>query len=213
MMTSILSRDLVGDPADNPKRTAIVRAATRLFLASGFANVSVDSIAEAAGVSKPTVYSHFSGKAQLFAAVMSDLCERLVGGCPLGDRWSGPPEQVLTVIGRWIATLFTAPEAIALYRVVVAESQRVPELGRVFMEQGPKRINTALSAYLEEESGTGRLDVADPPVAAAQFMEMVSGPLQLPLLLGLSETPRPDTVDRVVNQAVTAFLAAYRTRP
>jgi TetR/AcrR family transcriptional repressor of mexJK operon len=40
------------------KRRAILDAATKVFLAEGFAGASMDAIATAAGVSKPTVYNH-----------------------------------------------------------------------------------------------------------------------------------------------------------
>lgn len=208
---SILENVVIAEaPTDNPKRDAIVTAATRLFLESGYANVSMDAIADAAGVSKRTVYSHFSAKDVLFAAVMSDLCGKLVGPCPLGDQWLGHPREVLTIIGRWIASLFTAPEAVALYRVVVSESIRVPELGQIFMETGPKCIADAIAGYLEDQTERNMLHVADPAIAASQFMEMISGPVHLPLLLNLSKQPTADTLDRVVKRTVEMFLAAYR---
>ena len=48
------------------KRRAILDAAAEVFAASGYERASIDAIAARAGVSKPTVYSHFGGKEQLF---------------------------------------------------------------------------------------------------------------------------------------------------
>ena len=66
--------DVVQNQIANPKRDAIVAAATELFLEHGFGDVSMDAIAAKAEVSKRTVYSHFENKARLFEGIMSDVC-------------------------------------------------------------------------------------------------------------------------------------------
>ena len=55
-----------GRPKSEEKRTSIRESAARLFLDEGFERTSMDSIANAAGVSKQTVYSHFENKDELF---------------------------------------------------------------------------------------------------------------------------------------------------
>ena len=59
------------------KRDAILAAATRSFLAEGYSAVSMDAIALAAPVSKPTLYNYFPGKSALFAAVVAHVCQRM----------------------------------------------------------------------------------------------------------------------------------------
>ncbi len=48
----------------------LLDVATRLFMERGFDGTSIDAVAEAAGVSKPTVYAHYHDKRDLFAAVL-----------------------------------------------------------------------------------------------------------------------------------------------
>jgi len=201
-----LSREAPDAPVVNPKRAAIVGAATKLFLDAGYADTSMDTIA---AVSKRTVYSHFQNKAALFAAVMVDLCQRLVGPCPLGEHWTGAPSEVLPVAGRWFLSLITSPEAIALQRVVMAESVRVPELGEVYMETGPKVIIGRVAQYLTDQNALGALDVANVEAAAAQFIELVRAPIFLPLSLGLRPPPDTDEIERTAGHAVSMFLKAY----
>ena len=55
----------------NPKRQAILDAAKRAFIDHGYSGASMEAIAEAAPVSKPTLYTHFKGKQELFAAVIA----------------------------------------------------------------------------------------------------------------------------------------------
>ena len=61
------------------KADVIVAAATRIFLDAGYGNASMDAIAVEAGVAKQTLYSHFGSKAQLFEAIVHDLCTQLLG--------------------------------------------------------------------------------------------------------------------------------------
>lgn len=60
-------------------RTLILKAARRLFMQRGFADVAVGEVAHAAGVTKPTLYYHFGDKEGLYADVLCDLM-REVGG-------------------------------------------------------------------------------------------------------------------------------------
>lgn len=59
------------------KHDAITRAASETFLAEGFDRASLDQIAQRAGVSKQTIYSHFADKQALFLAICTELTEKL----------------------------------------------------------------------------------------------------------------------------------------
>src|SRR5215212_9408512 len=61
------------------RNDGILRAARRQFLAHGYDVVSMDMVAEDAGVTKKTVYNHFPGKEALFEAVVLELCDELGG--------------------------------------------------------------------------------------------------------------------------------------
>jgi AcrR family transcriptional regulator len=68
---------------DNPKaalmerkRAAIVAAARQVFLENGYAQASMDRIAESAAVSVKTIYRHFENKDELFSAVMQAMSGR-----------------------------------------------------------------------------------------------------------------------------------------
>lgn len=73
-----------------PTRDAIFQAAARLFSARGFDGVSVDDIADAAGVNKAMIYYHFADKLALFRTVVADMlsavAERVsaIAGTPIG---------------------------------------------------------------------------------------------------------------------------------
>ena len=60
------------------KRELILEAATQLFLDRGFHAVGVDTIAEAAGVVKMTLYNHFPSKDALIAAVLEKRSQDVI---------------------------------------------------------------------------------------------------------------------------------------
>ena len=72
-----------GRPKDLEKRAAILAAAKRLFPLSGFEGTSMDAIAAEAGVSKLTVYSHFTDKETLFVAAIRARCTGSGARCAL----------------------------------------------------------------------------------------------------------------------------------
>jgi TetR/AcrR family transcriptional repressor of mexJK operon len=194
----------------SPKRMAIVEAATRLFLDSGYDAVSMDAIAEAAQVSKRTVYSHFSNKETLFAGVMQTMCRRFNRFDESSELPPGAPEEVLTTIGVNFVALITSPEAIALYRLVTSEAPRHPELAEIFYANGPQNFCNVLSRYFEELSEKGLLCVDSPVIAANQYWELVKAPFHLKLLLGLAERPDEAAINAYVESAVARFLRMYR---
>src|ERR1700710_538120 len=56
----------------DPVRTRIITEARRHFLAHGFRGVTMDDLAAELGMSKKTLYAHFSGKSELLQAVVED---------------------------------------------------------------------------------------------------------------------------------------------
>jgi AcrR family transcriptional regulator len=62
------------------RRQQLLSIAAELFAARGFANVTVDDIGDAAGVSGPALYHHFSGKEALLGEMLIDISEYLLQG-------------------------------------------------------------------------------------------------------------------------------------
>jgi len=116
------------------KRAAIIEAATRLFLDAGYAGTSLAKVAEAAGVSKATLFKQFPTKAALFDAIVTEswkVEDESDLRPPTGDLRAG-----LTAIGRRYVALLTRPGMAALFRIVIAELPRFPELGETHFERG-----------------------------------------------------------------------------
>ena len=196
-----------------PKRDAILRAGAQVFMQQGFGSANMDEVARLAGVSKATIYSHFDGKQELFGAIITGRCRAMIPvieAAALGDQ---PPAEALRIIGRRFLDLLMSKGPLSLYRVVLSEAARFPDLGQTFYKSGPDLVAAALAEYLARQHQAGVLDAPAPRVSAEQFFGMVLGQSHIRLMLGISETaPGPEERGRIVELAVRTFLDGVARR-
>lgn len=195
------------------KAEAILAAAERAFLAGGFGAVTMDAIARAAGASKATVYAHFTGKEELFGAVVAHVSERRFGGFSAEALDPVDIEASLTTIARRFLDLVLSPEGIALNRIIVGEVTRFPALGQVFWAGGPERQRAQIEAFLRRAAAAGSLAVPDPRLAAEQFAALARGEIHLRSLLRLEDPGDPAAHDAAAASAVATFLRAFARLP
>ena len=188
------------------KRELIVTAARKLFLEAGFGSTSMDAIAAEAGVSKRTVYSHFKNKESLFAAIMGDMCRIISGSNPDEPIPDEEPALVLKTIGQHILHSVMQPEALDVFRVVLAENATFPALGKAFWKAGPDLMKNYLAEYLTELDRRGVLSIPEPDMAAFQFMGMIKWPYHIRLLFGAADIPTKKELEAALDQAVSIFI-------
>jgi AcrR family transcriptional regulator len=195
------------------KRTAILEAATKVFLAGGYLGTSVDEIAALSGVSKQTVYKQFGSKEALFVEIvtnMTDAASSLVHDGARELEADGDATSYLVEYAyRQLAVVLT-PRIMQLRRLVIGDVARFPDLARALYERGPQRALDALAGLLERLAKRGVLAIDDPKLAAAHFNWLVMGePMNRAMLLGDSAIPKPGELHRHAAEAVRVFVAAY----
>ncbi len=195
------------------KRQAVVAAAAQVFLEHGYDSASMDAIAQVAGVSKQTVYNHFPNKETLFAEVAEAQCRRFLELFAATEMAGDDPRSVLLTIGHAMVQTVLAPQSLRLYRIMVAVAPQFAGLGRAFFDMAPRKAVRRLSAYLERETGNGRLAARDPDRAAEHFFGMLTYNIHFRALFGMLEgEDAPERIARRVLDAVDAFLLAYGPR-
>jgi TetR/AcrR family transcriptional repressor of mexJK operon len=195
------------------KRKAILDAATEAFLEHGYLGTSMDEIAAAAGVSKQTVYKHFSDKRSLFAEMVAlavdesrDPVEAELATLKPGDDLADD----LRRLARRQLEAILEPRLLALRRLVIAEAERFPELGRVFYERGFGRSSAQVAEALARLAEAGALQIDDPQLAAAHLSWLtLSAPVNRAMVLGTKGIPPKREIDRYIDSGVNVFLAAY----
>jgi TetR/AcrR family transcriptional regulator, mexJK operon transcriptional repressor len=192
----------------NAKVDRILAAARTLFLQRGYGDTSMDAIARHAAVSKATLYSHFDSKAALFAALIVSECRHLAE--KIGRRALDEPDirDALLQVAHDFNNLLCVGDGLTMYRIVVAEAPRFPELGQVFYDSGPTIMIDRIADMLRRAAERGLLDVRDPRVAAIQFISLVRGESHLTSVLGLNKSSKNPT--DYIEASVDVFLAGYR---
>ncbi|MDR3537397.1 MAG: TetR/AcrR family transcriptional regulator [Acetobacteraceae bacterium] len=194
---------------ESPKQQAILTAAGELFMHQGYGATSMDAIARGAGVSKATLYAHFASKDVLFATIINQAClDNIVVGefLPLD---APDLAAALTALGSRMLRFLLEDRALAIHRVVTAESMRFPELGRAFYDNGPRLFREVFGTWLARQQAAGRLAVPDPGIAADQFIGMLRTGVYQRATFGLQPPPTEAEIDATVAAAVSTFLKAY----
>ena len=127
-----ISNGMIPKVARGESREAIVEAATRLFLKHGFGAVSMDELAEAAGLSRRTLYNQFTSKEQIFREMLLRVAGQLEDAFPPGIETQGDVEEVLRLVAGMILELNGQPEYLGFLRMVVADTRQFPWIAEEF---------------------------------------------------------------------------------
>ncbi len=206
MSTRATATTPLSTPRAERTRTTILRAAGRLFGADGYTHVSMDEVAAAAGVTKPTVYAHFGSKEALFETLIGNV----ISPSNLGEL---PPaqtvEEVAEAMFEWSRNRLDwllSDDPVGLMRAASAEGLRRPDWAQNLLAGFDFG---AMERWLAELNDSGVLEVESPSTAAALLTALTKGTLFYPVMVaGQPITPRQER-ELLIREAVRVFLKAY----
>lgn len=194
---------------DEVKHAAILKAATRLFLKSGYSSTSMEAIALAAKVTKQTVYAHYKSKDALFTCMVEELSKKHAPSASVLMNMNQPVEQLLYNVGLSLLNMLTSKEGLAATRLVIAELQHHPELAKRYYENGTEQMLQHFASFLLQLKKQKKLHVSNASSAAACFFSMLKGRYYVRMLLEIKPTPDPREKARHVKETVANFLTLY----
>ncbi|GAB4209010.1 MAG: TetR/AcrR family transcriptional regulator [Roseiflexaceae bacterium] len=193
------------DTAQAERRRQILEAALKVFSTKGFQKATNKDIAEAAGISPGLIYWYFKDKQDLFLSIIRErapIFNMLAQTDQLVDL---PPEQGLALVARAFLSAYQSPTTVGLFRMLISEVIRFPEMADMFYTQGLGVVLHALSAYMAHQMEAGRLRPGDSMLAARTFMGML-----LVHILAREVIRQPEAValpeQQVIDNAVAVFL-------
>jgi AcrR family transcriptional regulator len=190
------------------KQEAILNAALAAFLEFGYDRTTIDYVAQQAEVSTATLYKHFPSKADLFGGIMAQVWRSdQISSTPVSPDL--PPRSALLQIGQEYAQLLTSPNIQPLFRVVIAEASRFPELGTELYHRGKEPFLKRLYAYLQAQVVVDTLVITDIPLASRQFLGMINDIIFWPRFLIMDLKMNDSDIENVITNAVETFLARY----
>jgi TetR/AcrR family transcriptional repressor of mexJK operon len=186
------------------RRAAILLIARRHFHDHGYGGTSMSAIASELGGSKGTLWAYFASKEELLAATIDGLIAEYAPFLELDS--DEPIESALRRYAVHFMSFTLSPKVIALNRIVIAETPRFPEVGRIFYDQGPGRRYRALAGFLIEKMRRGEMRVGDAHVASAQFHQLCHCRQFMRILWGVAEETTAAVIEGEAAEAVALFL-------
>jgi AcrR family transcriptional regulator len=199
----------IGEIRKGRKYDQVLDGARRIFLRDGFDGASVDDIAREAEVSKATLYSYFPDKRLLFTEICNSECRRQTDEAEAALDYSVPVEELLTFAAERIAGFLMSDFGRNMFRLVVAEGARFPDLARQFYRNGPGLIHDRLVHHMRHLVDKGALKIDDFDLAADQFAQLCKAHIHEKLIFSLADEIKPADVTKSVQGAVEMFMARY----
>jgi AcrR family transcriptional regulator len=200
-----------GRPRDPGLVARVMEAAARCFCEQGFERASVESIAEASGVSKVTIYNYFPSKTALFEAAIASRVEKEFAEIDWARLDPEDPADALKRVGAAFLALMRSPDVISTHRTMYGTLGQETGAAETFFAAGPQKLVADVANYLRTADAAGSLAVPKPQRAADQFLSLFLGLGQIRALLGLTPPSRKDD-DELLRENVAVFLRAHAPR-
>lgn len=202
-----------GRPRDPRKRIAVLDAARALFFSRGIAAVTMEAVAQAAGVSKMTLYGLFADKSALFVAVAEQQEARLAAGLRAGLQLAcgtmPPLRDVLAEFGAELLDFLNSAELRRFTAVMANEAPHFPELARRFHQAGPERGRLELVALLQAATARGEIAGSDAEQISEDFIGLLLGAAPLRQYFGQWPVQTDAQIRARAAHATEMLLRAY----
>ncbi len=161
----------------------LIETAAKLFTQQGYDATSVDQIASVAGIGKQTIYRRYPNKDHLFRAVLTDhLLGRFAEACAArmeslaneAAARSGSALGALKQICRITLELILDPDAVSLYRLMIAEERR-STLSAKELETTILVFESVVYRHIKAAQQAGELPPSLSPYVANALLAMLSG--------------------------------------
>ncbi|RKT22126.1 TetR family transcriptional regulator [Paraburkholderia sp. RAU2J] len=203
------SESRIGRPKDAAKHTSIVEAATRLFASQRYDTVTMEAVAAEAGVSKMTVYNHFSDKEALFEAVVGDVSDRMLRGLPPAGSENLPLRERLSAIGAAFLTIIVNVHVAGMAHTLPTVLRDDLPLRTRFYDAGPGRTRTVLAGIISEAAARNELIVDSPELAAQDLLSLWAGDLQMRIAFGVVKPATDREIRKRTRRGTDVFLRAF----
>ena len=191
------------------KQDHILAVATKLFLKVGYGAVSMDFLAKTAKVSKPTLYTKYKSKEELFMAVVKNYREKQNVIYPIirRDKFTNQKELLQDYFTQ-CAQYFLTDAVVDLVRLVIAELPHFPVLYDLYFQDNRVQLTKILENYFKEENDNNKLNIPNPKVAAMQIIGMIREQTMWIKLFKIKENLKIDKCDDIVSN-VLEFSMQY----
>lgn len=197
-------------------RQQILQAALELFSTQGFEATSMSQIADAVGIRKASVYSHFESKQALLDALLQETLEQydrhsLFAGADWDDpaftaaRQDIPPDRAVEKILRQVRYILHDPQISRSRKMLTIEQFRNPTLKALRTRQNYTEVLRYFTGLVRFLIRRGKLAEGDAEAMAAQLCLPVSVWIEL----CDREPEREEAVMALIERHIRQFFEIY----
>ncbi len=201
-----------GTSLDTAKLSArgvlILDAAQKLFYHKGFDETSLEMIINESGGSRRSIYDEFGNKQGLLMAVIQRQVKLQTEIFTSINRDLEAKEALNQVCFEFVKGMLS-PALMSLFRLVVQQVVKFPELGEMVYQKGPMAGILPLVEYLQYLAGQNKIKADNFQFSAQMLIEMAKGPLHTRSLLLPDSFATDEEIKQQVKKAVDIFLNAH----
>lgn len=187
----------------------ILNSAQELFFNKGFDETSLEMIINKAGGSRRSIYNEFGDKQGLLMAVIQRQVTVQTEIFTTIDRNLAAKAALNKVCFEFVKGMLS-PELMSLFRLVVQQVVKFPQLGEMIYQKGPLAGILPLTDYLKHLAEEKIIVADDFQFSAQMLIEMAKGPLHTRSLLLPDKVATNEEIEHQVAQAVEIFLNAHQ---
>lgn len=168
-------------PRSEAARQSVLEAMRAAVIAGTYESVTIEGLAESAGVAKQTIYRWWPSKAAILGEAL------LEGDLPGADHAVPITDDIRTDLHAWFSAMsdgLARPEGVALARALIAVTATDHELGLALNE----RLAAPIRSWVAERIARGQVDgqvradvdadaIADQLIAMASYAALIGQPL------------------------------------
>jgi AcrR family transcriptional regulator len=171
-----------------------------------------DNVARRAGVSTKTLYRLFPNKAAVFEAMVTERIEAFVSVVKLRACDGSDVEAALAEALQVCADLMLDGEVIALQRVILADSDKFPDIAQTFFHKAITPTQNALANWLRVQQQRGTIELDDVDAAAGMLLGMLAFQPHRSVMFGHRPALTKEERDLRAKTCVKLFLRGCRRR-
>lgn len=151
-------------PQERPSQ--IIDAAIKVFSEKGFRAATMEEVANAAGITKGTIYLYFDSKTDLFVAAVRSYLQDVLDLLPRIQYEPGTDPEVLTVdLGTRFLEVLMSEKVTRVIPLVIAEYRNIPELKEIYFKEIVSKSEFHVAELIEMGKNLGVVNDVDPMIA------------------------------------------------
>ncbi len=187
------------------RMTELLTHAIDTFIELGYERASLEKIIRKSGGSRSTVYQCYGNKEGLFIAALQMMADDIYAAYLEQYSHERSLREELCAFGTLFLTKMLSPRAVGASRLIMAETPRLPEIGRWFYRDGIAMSYECFAKVLENHIDAPLPELTD---LASRYIEMLKGPL---FMRALCVPEKPVTREEIAHEvdAAASLVMTY----